>query len=354
MYDKLVIVAGFQEDKNNGPTGVIKGLIKGFNVNGFTDYELLLYKNDESKSAYIKRMVKKIFGCKNCIINVHTDGYIIPFIVYFLTLLNKKNKYYLTCHGLSKIEKNFDVNINKKNIFLEKILYKHFPNLICVSRMQKDDIFKLYGRKDNVNVIENGTDAWDVYKVTERKKEHLISIINLGGLSERKGLTTTLKLCRSLKDKNISFKMDVFGSKVNESQQKYFEEMVNKLDLQNEVHYVKYISNKDELYETIQNYKIMLCLSEYDTFNVAILEAIALGCICISSNRCGATDIVLKNNAGFAYSNDENNLSEIVNYIESLANCENKNICCVQYDNLKTEYSWKGISKKYIDMVKYD
>ena len=130
--------------------------------------------------------------------------------------------------------------------------------------------------------------------------------------------------------------------------------MINEFNLNKEVHYVKYISNKDELYETIQNYNIMLCLSEYDTFNVAILEAIALGCICISSNHCGATDIVLKNNAGFAYSKEENNLSEIVDYIESFEKCENKNSYCVQYNSLKNEYSWKGISKKYIDMVKYD
>ena len=297
-------------------------------------------------------MVKKILGCKNCIINVHTDGFIIPFIAYFFSLFNDKNKYYLTCHGISKVEKEYGININKKNLFLEKILYKHFSNLICVSQMQKNDIFKLYGRKRNVSVIENGTDAWDYRKDCINKKQ--INIINLGGLSEIKGLATSLNLCKHLKARNICFKMDIYGNNIDKTQEKRFEDMVNEFNLNKEVHYVKYISNKDELYDTIQNYNIMLCLSEYDTFNVAILEAIALGCICISSNRCGATDIVLKNNAGFAYSKEENNLNEIVDYIESFANCENKNICCVQYDNLKNEYSWKGISKKYIDMVKYD
>lgn len=354
MPEKLVLIGNYNRGKNNGPTGVIKGLIKGFEENDFQKYELLLYEKGDNKIQYIIKVIKNVIGVRGQVVNVHTDGYLIPFIVYILSFLNRNNKYYLTCHGIGKIENERGESISKKNLFLEKILYKGFPNLICVSEMQKKDILDLYKRKKKVIVIENGTDAWN-YRIdlSESKKVGKIRIISLGGLSECKGLYELLDLCKDIQDNDIEYQMDIYGTVRDESQMTDFQGKLEKLGIEKSVKYQKYITDKQELYRTIQKYDVMFCLSKYDTFNVAIIEAIALGCICIASSKCGAADIIKRENLGMVYENE--NSKEILCYLKNLLSDPNyRNEIRKKGLLLETQYSWKGISKKYIDMVKYE
>lgn len=355
MFNRLVIIGNYDEEKNNGPTGVIKGLIKGFKENDFLNYQMLLFEKNMKKSQYIVKILKKIHNSKDCVINVHTDGYLIPFFVFMLSLFFKQNKYYLTCHGIGLMEKQYEVPISRKNLFIEKILYKHFPNLICVSKMQKNDISKIYHRVKNVYVIENGTDAWEYKKKNAKaleKKSDLLRILTLGGLSECKGLHETLKLCKKLHDNGIKYKLDIYGSVRNEKQYTDFLEELNVLGIQEYVAYKKYIEDKSELYEIIQKYDVMLCLSRYDTFNVAILEAIALGCYCVTSEKCGASEIINSKNLGIVY--DYSNDKEVISYFKSIANNQISNENFYQYENIRKHYSWKGVSRDYMNLVNYE
>lgn len=343
VENKFIIIGNTVGNKNNGPAGVIKGVIAGFNEIGYENYITVL-KDDNSKK-FIFKLIKVILCTENSVINVHTDGYIIPMMVLLLRIFNRKNRYYLTCHGVCAIERDFNIKIPLKNYLLERVLYRKFPNLICVSEMERKDVLKCYGRKDNVIVIENGTDAWKYVEMERSQYEKNIKIMSLCGTSKNKGFEEFCELIRYLKDNRIEVEADVFGT----GNLLEFENRVKYYDVETEMKFNGYIDNKEQVYEKIKAHDILVCFSHYDTFNVAILEAIALGNICFCSDTCGASEIIREGKFYPIFEINKKNYDDLMKFIEN--KFEPLKVTSEKYKELKEKYSWKGIAKKYIELL---
>ena len=281
---KLYIIGKLFEKSSGGPANIVRGLIKNFELEQ-ANYDSILLTENISKLGFIKKIFQTCMKSSGCIVNVHTDGFLIPLLVYIVSLVSSSNSYYLTVHGIYKTESRMEGKSLYRYILIEKLLYRHFPNLICVSEMLRKDIQREFGRKENVYVIPNATDA-ESRQIPDIKRDKL-ALISLGGLRCCKGIDHTIDLARLLDENGIPFELDVYGQP--ESKEQWFHNELITRKLEDKIHFCGMSTDRQNLYDMIAKADVQLCLSRYDTFNVAIAESLVLGCPVVSTNRCGAS-----------------------------------------------------------------
>lgn len=349
---KLFLVGNCFESKNNGPANVIKNLIRELEKADIP-FEKVLVSESVSKKDVLLKLVNILFKERNTVVNVHTDGLILPFVVYCISLIDRKNQYYLTVHGSYLIESSFGRTPEKKYLVLERVIYKNFSNMICVSEMQKQDLVRIYNRTKPTYVIPNATDAMEY--VTEKKELRTPpTLLMLGGIRSEKGIWHTLDfihyLC-SVRDMDIN--LDVYGGIESTDAKEEFERRVKLLGLEKRVSYQGMISQKEVMYAIIENADFQLCLSNYDSFNVAILESLVLGCPCICSDKCGASFYVKNNGGGVVIdTSNEKWMSWGADYIANLlGNPDAYRKETQAFNKLGMDFSWKKICELYISYI---
>lgn len=348
--DRIILIGKYGDNPNVGPENVMRCMEKQF-IKEQINYKLCIYNDGDSKILYIFKLMKCILKSKKTIINVHTNGFLITLLVYYLSFFNSLNRYYLTIHGIYRTDSFMSGTQNKFYILLERYLYTRFPNLICVSEMLKEDIKKIYKREKNIYVIPNATDAYsDISKKKIDYPKDCFKFIMLGGLKNIKGIKETIKLCEFLYKKNLNFNLDIYGFKENNYE--WFCREIKRLKLEKYVHYKGRLNDKELVYHLIADADFQVCLSHYDTFNVAVAESLVLGCPCISSDRCGSAYLIKNGYNGIIVEMDKNDCYEkIYQYIDSFIKDPNKRI---NIFNNKHDYeeklSWHTVCNKYINL----
>lgn len=350
---KILIIAS-TKDCVNGPSGVIRQFIYEFDENNI-EYELLNYQEGkESKIQYLKKLVISLMHNKNCIVNVHTDGYKIPFIVMILSKLNKNNIYYLTIHGIYYNQRKYINNTNKINIIIEKILYKHFDNIICVSEKLKNDIKNLFNRENNVYVINNGVTLVDYkYKIKEIEPKN-IKFITTGGIKNIKGIFELLEIVLYLKNiYGINVSLSIYGIIDEKDIFERYSLFLKKNGLEDCIIYKGVINDKLELYKKYEEADINVCMSHYDTFNISVLESMVVGTPTIVSKQCGASYLINNYIDGFIIDMEQNYKNEFISIVDYILNnsSEFQNIRFNAVNNVK-KYSWSSAVEHYLRLLK--
>lgn len=345
MVDKeIVIVAKCFDSSVSGPASVVRELIAELKREQVSFHAVLLTER-QSKYRFLIDLVSTLKNEDGLVVNVHTDGYLIPFAVLFLSKIFWKHSYYLTVHGIYQIERAFCGKSKYRYVLLEKYIYKRFPNLICVSQMLKQNIQVIFGRSDNVLVIPNATNA---HSDVRKKKNIPMELISLGGLRKCKGIECVLKLASVFKEKTCCFHISLYGAAENNLD--WFQKQVMELNLTGLIDYYGEITDKQKVYDIIRQADIQLCFSKYDTYNVAIAESLVLGCPCIASNMCGAAYLINDYSAGLVVDLDEEsagNFGNIIEYFNNIGNVES-------YGKTNNDYvdllSWKNVVSQYLSL----
>lgn len=351
--DKIILVGKlFKSDEINGPGAVIKQLERMF-LKLKIGYDTIYLSESVSRFSFIKYSIKNILLKRNCIINVHTNGLLIPLFVLVISKLNRSNRYYLTVHGVYQIEAQIRGDSKKWYCLIEKILYYAFDNLICVSEMLRDDIERISGRNQRVYVIGNGTNAIDNQEKIKFKPDiaKQINLIMVGGISKNKGIFETIKIVDYLVNhKGIKVKLMIYGKVESRSTFEEYERYINDNNLNEVIFYNGLITNKYELFSLYKNSHFNVCLSKHDTFNVAIIEGMVLGCPCICTNTCGASYLIQNGVNGYVV-NDSSNCREIYKIIKNYIDFSNSyDTLCENCRKIKKKVSWEEVVNKYIDL----
>ncbi len=351
---KLIIIGKCYKHETNGPANVIRCLINGFSGLNAEIVPILL--NDEcSKMQFLIKVINTLLREKNCMVNVHTSGFLIPFLVWLMSNINHKNKYYLTVHGIYEIESALSGISSRKYIVLERFLYRRFSNIICVSLMLKNDIKQIFGRNRQLFVIPNGSDAESRQLFENTAINHrVVKLISLGGLKYRKGIIESLQLIAYLtKKKRLQVSLSIYGAEEKNHNKAWLDSETQKLGIDQIVQYLGAEFDKQKLYDCIAASDFQLCLSKYDTFNVAIAESLVLGCPCICTNQCGAAYLVKQNESGLAVDlSSANAFDDIYCYICSFLNDTSKRR---QIYEEKAYYqkklSWEEVCRSYLQLA---
>ncbi|MFD1064151.1 glycosyltransferase family 4 protein [Winogradskyella litorisediminis] len=136
-----------------------------------------------------------------------------------------------------------------------------------------------------------------------------IQITTIARLHWIKGLDYTLEALQLLKQKGVKFNYTIIGEGSEYESLRY---ALHELDLENEVSFLGKLSHETTL-EHLKNTDIYLQYSHTEGFCNAVLEAQAMGCLCVVSDGGGLPENIIDNTTGFLVKKrDANALAESI------------------------------------------
>jgi glycosyltransferase involved in cell wall biosynthesis len=192
--------------------------------------------------------------------------------------------------------------------------YHHFDALVAISDAVQQDVAHRYHRP--IHKVYNGIDTSAFQK---RKSYNIasqtIKLVQLSRLMhEKKGQDILLQALRQIKDKYgvTNFTMDFVGVGASLD---YLKEMVAKLNLSKEVHFLGE-KGRDWLFSNLAQYHLLVQPSRYEGFGLTILEGFATGLPVLASDIEGPAEIINRTPRGFLFkSGDSEDCAEMLYHI---------------------------------------
>ena len=238
---------------------------------------------------------------------------------------------------------------SSKSKLLTAILIKSLANKLnhadAVTTVSNDmvQVLKNYGCKKEIKVIRNGLNNLPPCNKTE-KDLNKISFLYCGHVIKVKNIQFTLKCLSDLK-KRYKFDNFVFNIAGSGNYQKTLQKLAKKLNIENNVNFLGYISDKTKLNELYANSYLSLFPSLFDNDSLVIIESAQNNTPTLALFGYGCGERIIDGETGFlANYNEEdftNKIWEVVNdkklYQHVLNNLK----------NFKGE-NWEQITKQYV------
>lgn len=274
---------------NRGPQGVYRSL-----KDALREKHDCMCVDIDSGWKLLQAILRIMFGFAGCAIVIHSNGYRVPLIMMLISKVDIKNKYYCVMHGIASIEKKFRY-ISDRDIKRERFVFSNYDNIVCVSDFQKCNLIRLYGERSSVFIIGNGVDADLITSRREPKRlcgKNKVTFMFAGGFERVKGLDLAIRVCGVLETYGFSTEVIVYGRK-NESSGCVMQECLDEAECMG-VHldYRGETSDRNELADAYRDSMFCFAISRFDTFNNTVLEAMAVGCIPVVSNKCGISGLL--------------------------------------------------------------
>ncbi|OOM09361.1 glycosyltransferase Gtf1 [Clostridium saccharobutylicum] len=352
MENKIIFLGKLNRTNcNNGPSGVLKSLMNAGKKIDNIDFKII------NTNKEVLKLPRILLYSNYKTVCICSDGFFLTFIIFILSLFDIKRKYYLIIHGIYKIESKYNgIKPNRKTVLIEKIIYKCFPNVICVSEKLKIDIKYYFKRTNNVYVINNGMDLIKLNgSINNFVRGSVLNLIHVGGIKNRKGIYEALELVRALNALNIKVFLNIYGDVIDNKSLTKFYNYIKTYNLSHLVCYNGQINDKEKLYNAYYKSDFNLCLSKYDTFNIAVLESMSVGCPCFVTTNCGASEIVESGMDGYVINQDDY-IQQIVSIIKlylNYSNCEIKKLR-LNASIKASKYSWNNVIKQYFALLGKD
>ena len=246
----------------------------------------------------------------------------------------KKTAYLM--HGYIELEEKINkIGPDPNRIDAERYIINNVDSLICVSDLLANKIREKYPNIKNLNVIYNVVENDNKNKV---EKDPLL-IFSTGGGMPRKN---NLMVCEAIKNINVGLPKDKQLKYIIAGESYGYEEKFKKYDF---VDFVGGISH-DESLNLMNKSKLYIQNSLFDTFGLAVIEAISCGCDLVVSKNIGSLDVIQGlSDKSIVY--DSNNVREIEDRILANLNNTNKARCRVKWVKLKGNI----IAKRFLKIL---
>lgn len=229
---------------------------------------------------------------------------------------------------------------------LIKSLAKKLNHCDCVTTVSNDmaTCLKEYGYKGQPIVIRNGLKEIPKY-TSQEKSFDKYAFLFCGHVIKIKNIQFSLKCLAKLKCEH-KFDNFVFNIAGSGNYQKKLEKLAKKLNIFENVNFLGYISDREELNKIYSQSHLMLFPSYFDNDGLVVLESASNSTPTLALKGYGCGERIIDNETGFLAEYDEedfaNRLWKIINDKETY-NFVRKNMA-----NLKVK-TWDEISKEYIE-----
>lgn len=210
----------------------------------------------------------------------------------------------------TELQKNHWTNVAFRNQKEERICYKSFQHIVCVSKEIKKQTDELFETHDKTMILYNPLDKKDIivkssYNISEKLPliVHPL-IVTLGRLEKEKGYARLLNVAKRLKDENLKFQLWIIGDGKEKDSLK---RMVINYQLE---HYVQLLGYKDNPYPYLKLCDFYVCSSFAEGYNTAITEALVLGKPVVSTDCSGTSEQLGDSQYGIITKNNEVSLYE--------------------------------------------
>ncbi len=282
---------------------------------------------------------------ENSIIHVFTlkSGFFFMIATYFS---KKKFNSTLSITGLGYL---FSKRLNTKLIkfFLKPIfvwlINKTFKNIIY-QNSSDENLFNKYSKfTNNSHLIESSGLQGNQYLLKEKFNKQL-KILLAGRLLEDKGIKKYVNLASQMNSDNFKFYL---AGELDEGNPKSLTQR-DLEDIKNNkfVEYLGYLDLKKEL----QEYDVLISLSDHEGFSRILLEAVYVGLYCIAYKNSGTEFI---ENFQNTITVDSKDLELINDEITNVLNTE-KSVSLNNREIIIKKYSTKNIANSFNEIYKLD
>lgn len=236
-------------------------------------------------------------------------------------------------------------NVKKERMkFHKKWFNEGYRKIFVVSEVLKRDIVENYGiSEDKISVIYPGVDVPEFNISKHDKNKTIVFGLSAPGFKIKGGFIF-LKALGLLKKKGYNFNAKIIYPKY--SKNLGVKLLVKLLNIEKNVEFLSYQENIQEFYRSID---ILVAPSIEDTFNLAVLEAMANYKPCIVSTNAGASEIIQDEVNGFVFdmkSNPEKKLADKMGFFINNS-AKNQDISDKAFETAKF-YSWQRTFEQFV------
>jgi glycosyltransferase involved in cell wall biosynthesis len=215
---------------------------------------------------------------------------------------------------LVQVEHNSKERYNIWKLYQTRQLSKSTDKVVAVS----EGVAKVLSKQRlqaPIQTITNGIDSLryggtNVLPVAERPKD----LIMVGRYAKSKDHITLIEALYILKQKDITPNLTLVGSGRKRYKKEVYE-LVTRYELQNQVNFIEYSS---EVHKLLLKHKVFVMSSRFEGLNLAVLEAMASGCVVVGSRAVGVEELINHGKDGFLFPiGDATELASIINSILS-------------------------------------
>lgn len=321
-----------------------------------TFYDTYRHSKIKSTLAYLNIFLKVLFA-KKASVFIHSQGYVTSLIFCLTKLIRPSHQLIYTMHGLP-LKENTYRDKNKKiprGVYIQETAFKALlilaNKVVCVSNIQAQYIKKNYVLKAKLFIIHNGISP----QRDNLKKQLDYSIqkraVMAGGISNRKSIIETIQAFIIYNSKNTKkWKLDIYG----EISDPYRVPLVTDLCAQSNGQITYHgMLDQESLHLEMSKSDLYIAMSQWDTFNLAALQAMSFGVPCICSQQSGISELITHSENGFIVDAESPKLIddcvEILCAIESFGD-NYKKIGSAAYATAN-ENSWTYVTHNYLSLA---
>lgn len=226
------------------------------------------------------------------------------------------------------------------------ILFKKDVKYHVLSQEMKSDLMQENINSDNIEVITPAidTDFFQIHREPEAKKE--TRLVTVARLHWKKGLEYTLQALAILKEKGLDFHYTIIGDGEEKERLVY---TAHQLGIIDNITFAGKLT-QEALREEVLNNSIYLQYSIQEGFCNSVLEAQALGLMCIVSNAEGLSENVLNEKTGWVVTKRKPKLlAEKILYVIDLSDEIKRSIKQNAIDRVKIGFNLQKQQQEFVD-----
>ncbi|WP_394758866.1 glycosyltransferase family 4 protein [Flavobacterium sp.] len=232
----------------------------------------------------------------------------------------------------------------QKNKNCYKLLFSKKVQYHVLSEGMKKDLMANGIHPKSISKIAPAIDT-SLFFSTVQNNDNL-NILTVARLHWIKGITATLEALAILKKKEIRFQYTIIGSGAEKEKLQF---AVHQLGLTNEVIFAGK-RNPDEVKSELQKANLYIQYSHQEGFCNAVLEAQAMGKICIVSDAVGLTENVINNVTGFVVpKRNPLSLATKIRTVNELSSKEKEMISEAAINRVKSQFNIEDQVTKFIE-----
>jgi len=238
----------------------------------------------------------------------------------------------LTYHGT-------DFNRLKRRKILLKLVHFFVDHTICISEDIYKQIIQIENSK-NISYVPNGVDL-SLFKNDNTEK--LDQIINVGRLAWQKGLPILIEAFAKFVKLNPNFKLIIIG---DGEERNNIINIINRLEIEKNV-ILEGLSSQKEIVDKLNQSKFFVMSSISEGFPKALIEAMACGLPCISTDVGSCSSIISGAGLAIEKENVDQLFESMVKMIENKSLRDNFSKKAIK---LSKQYSWDTRNNKVEDI----
>ncbi len=164
----------------------------------------------------------------------------------------------------------------------------NYTKLVCFTEKTKEAYEKLYGKKNNIEVIPNPLRHEFPNEIMSHKNRPL-KIVSVGRLEEGKQVEHTIEVFSEIAKKNQNAYLEIYGKGKEEEK---LRKLVKELNLENKVYFK---GHEKDLNKIFKDAALMIFASKRESFGLVIIEALSFGVPVIAYSTVFGVDDLIQN-----------------------------------------------------------